>query len=235
MRIQAPCLITPQTRCVSVHTPLASDPMDAQYRAANSPVVFEDAHQIGPLVVWDSDEGSEWPLSLAQRRILMEIVERASPDWYSDTLLQFLISPTDVVSGAPSLRLLDWFVTNYAKSRAVVIDGCSIHAEYTAVRAAYQCRNFDPFRRNLKLTLILPDDPTRYSTAVSQVNFIYWAHETGVLKYVEQHRNEIEHDMCTVYQATRRRREETIETGKKRKRQSLSESGGVVCRVTRIR
>lgn len=235
MRASAPCRTTDKTHIVIVHTPLASDPIRAQYRASRlvlPPVTsFEHAERVGPFVAWDPEEGA-WPLSIAQRRILEEVVADAAPCWYRDVLLPFLGAPVDLADGLPSLRLIDWFVTNYSKSRGVAIKGCNIHADYVAVRAAYQCRNFDPFRRNLKLTLCLKD-LTRHPTAVSQVNFLFWAHESCVLDYVLKHQTAIDRDMCTVYQETRKRRAQMLHGGQKRKRQPLSVSRIVMCCVTR--
>lgn len=132
----------------------------------------------------------------------------------------------------PSLRLIDWFVTNYAKSRGLAIRGKGIYKLYKASLDQYRCWNFDPFRRNLKLSFqVSPEGPVYYTT-VGQLNFLLWADTTGILDYVKQHRDAIDQDMSTKCRDIRKHREEVKKTGKRRKRSPLSNNKGVLIHLS---
>lgn len=229
MRVKAP-IDTSHVRDLHLRTALACDPIKAQYKRAstNDESVIE---QIGIFRAWDPEYGA-WPFSAQQRGIMEEVVAKIEPDWVSNVLIP-MVDMTDSRT-EPSLRLIDWFVTNYSKSQGVAINGSNIHVDYIDVRRAYQCRNFDPFRRNLKLNFMSPAPENKsYYTTVGQVNFLLWAHSTGVLQYVRIHRAKIDEDMCGVCKRTRQQRQKCKENGTKRKRTALSKDRSVKCRITK--
>lgn len=206
----------------------ACDPLKAQYiQASDTPE--STAEMVGPFMAWDPDKGS-WPLSEPQKRILVEVTTRVDDDWIDNILLP-LIDTEGGNSECPSLRLIDWFVTNYSKSNGIAINDINIHAEYISVRKAYQCRNFDPFRRNLKITFMR--NGTRYLTTVGQLNFVLWADSTGTLQYVKDNKNVIDENMTAICKATKQARNESKKNGTKVKRKSLSTDKIVKCRITK--
>ena len=234
MRVIAP-VDTSGAQTIRVATAMAGDPLSAQYRLA-----VDDRAQaecIGPFSAWDPDHGA-WPLSDQQRGILHEVLNdlRRRPDWINSVLVP-VVERDEAVAAAdtaePSLRILDWFVTNYAKSRAVFLDGINIHEHYIDTRRAYACRNFDPFRRNLKLTFVksTATEPTELTTTVGQLNFILWADAMGVLAYVRQHRDAIDADMRHVCTINRERRKNCRQNGTKHKRTALSTARPDKCRL----
>lgn len=207
---------------------MASDPIRAQYRRATGDV--SQAEVVGQFLSFDPEQGA-WPLSDQQRRILHEIeqvLHSARSDWIVKTLMPMIDITEQRVE--PSLRTVDWFVTNYSKSHGICIGGINIHADYTDTRKHYMCRNFDPFRRNLKLTFVI--DGRQCTTTVGQLNFIVWADTMGVLDFVRTHRSDIDSDMRVVCKATREQREKCLKDGGKRKRASLSREKNVKCRLT---
>ena len=206
---------------------MASDPIRAQYNRATGDV--SKAERVGRFLSWDPEKGA-WPLSDQQRRILQE-VEKVLMYFKSDWIEKILLPMIDVTDQRrePSLRIVDWFVTNYSKSHGISIDSVNIHADYVDTRKHYMCRNFDPFRRNLKLSFkVLGREVT---TTVGQLNFITWADTKGVLNFVRLHRVDIDRDMRSICRAMREKRQKCNREGTKRKRTALSGERIVKCNV----
>lgn len=108
-------------------------------------------------------------------------------------------------SSTISLRLIDWFATNYAKSRNVVYqvirDGVptafNVFTEYKAVLRAYSKRFCDPFCRRDRIAITNCHGVCQ-DTTVAQMCFFRWAMQNNVLQYVQTHKAQIEQDMLTV-------------------------------------
>jgi hypothetical protein len=112
-----------------------------------------------------------------------------------DTLLDVLQGKNTV-----SLRLLDYFVTNYARKHKTTIAYVQtmvvcVHSHYRSQLKAFSKQRFDPFKRRERIVFELNPENS-IETTVGQLNFFRWAIETGVLQYVVEHRAEIERDMC---------------------------------------
>lgn len=97
-----------------------------------------------------------------------------------------------------SLRLVDYFVTNYAKKMNT---GYMLHEKHFLVYfhykhelRAYSKKLFDPFCRRERITFEVKDQP-KFITTVGQLNFFRWFFEKGVYNYMVEHRDEIERDM----------------------------------------
>jgi hypothetical protein len=92
-----------------------------------------------------------------------------------------------------SLRLVDWFVTNYCKKHKVFIDMKRSHTDvFTSYRSqlkAFSKNMFDPFRRNQRIMF------HGVETTIGQLNFFRWVFEQGVLSYVLENKHDIEEDM----------------------------------------
>ena len=107
-----------------------------------------------------------------------------------------------------SLRIIDWFSTNYAKKHYTVysIPGDSntgkparrfkVYNDYKLKLKAYSKKRFDPFCRWDRIAFPYVDN-TSIQTTVGQLNFFKWAIENCVVQYVESNYREIEHDMNT--------------------------------------
>ena len=79
-----------------------------------------------------------------------------------------------------SLRLIDWFVTNYAKRHNIgyVLDGQEfmVYMSYKSQLKAYSKKLFDPFCRRERIMFSLPGvEP--FVTTVGKLNFFRWAIE----------------------------------------------------------
>lgn len=97
-----------------------------------------------------------------------------------------------------SLRLIDWFVTNYSKkhSTAYVLNGTEflVYANYKSQLKAYSKKLFDPFCRRERIAFQMPGfEPV--ITTVGKLNFFRWAYEKGIFKYIEENYEAIEAEM----------------------------------------
>jgi len=97
-----------------------------------------------------------------------------------------------------SLRLIDYFVTNYAKKMNTLftLEGKHflVHFNYKRELNAYSKRLFDPFcRRERIMFQARGEEP--FMTTVGQLNFFRWFIEKRILEYITENREAIERDM----------------------------------------
>lgn len=106
-----------------------------------------------------------------------------------------------------SLRIIDWFVTNYAKKHGTwipkMVNNVEIrflfHQQYKNCLTAYSKKCFDPFCR-VKLStseyVNMPFLNGQYiQTNIGQLNFFKWAFENNIIEYIEKNYDIIEKDM----------------------------------------
>jgi hypothetical protein len=101
-------------------------------------------------------------------------------------------------SSSVSLRLVDYFVTNYAKKNntSYMLNGRHflVYFNYKRELNAYSKRLFDPFCRRERIMFQARGiDP--FVTTVGQLNFFRWFIEKEIFNFVHEHREEIEKDM----------------------------------------
>jgi hypothetical protein len=107
-----------------------------------------------------------------------------------------------------SLRIIDWFATNYAKKFFTVYDvGANrrfkVYVDYKLKLKAYSKRRFDPFCRWDRITIPYGNG-TFIQTTIGQLNFFKWALENEVVAYIEAHYGAIEDDMNARNSTSRR-------------------------------
>ena len=97
-----------------------------------------------------------------------------------------------------SLRLIDWFVTNYAKNYNIsyIHKGQEffVYIDYKNQLKAYSKKLFDPFCRRERISFQMKDIPA-FVTTVGKLNFFRWAIEKGILDYIQLNLNTIEKEM----------------------------------------
>jgi hypothetical protein len=97
-----------------------------------------------------------------------------------------------------SLRLVDYFVTNYSKkmNTSYMLQGKHflVYFNYKRELNAYSKRLFDPFCRRERI-MFQAQGVEQFVTTVGQLNFFRWFIEKDILSYIETHREEIEKDM----------------------------------------
>jgi hypothetical protein len=96
--------------------------------------------------------------------------------------------------GDLSLRLIDWFVTNYAKKHHVsyMLAGQEfiVYLNYKSQLKAFSKKLFDPFCRRERI-LFQCGSMEPFETTVGQLNFFRWAFEKEILPYIRQHMADI--------------------------------------------
>ena len=99
-----------------------------------------------------------------------------------------------------SLRIVDWFTTNYAKKYYTVYPISNtnkrfkVYVDYKLKLKSYSKKRFDPFCRWERINIPYKND-THFQTTIGQLNFFKWAFENGVIAYIESNYALIEADM----------------------------------------
>ena len=114
-----------------------------------------------------------------------------------DNLLSILESTQKI-----SLRIIDWFVTNYSKKHNIsyIISNGSkkeqfiVYLNYKNQLKAYSKKQFDPFCRRERI-LFFDHDGKEIITTVGQLNFFKWSLENDILDYILDNFDVIENDM----------------------------------------
>ena len=134
-----------------------------------------------------------------------------------------------------SLRIVDWFATNYAKKHYTlyVIDQTienvarrfKVYDDYKLKLKAYSKKRFDPFCRWDRISIPYKNGNC-IETTIGQLNFFKWALENKVVDYIEQNYDTIEKDMNN-RNSTSKRKElllvgDNSKTRKKREELSVS-------------
>ena len=132
-----------------------------------------------------------------------------------------------------SLRIVDWFTTNYAKKNYTVYDlpngkRFKVYIDYKLKLRSYSKKRFDPFCRWDRISVPYKEG-TSIQTTLGQLNFFKWAFDNHVIEFIENNYEAIEKDM-NARNSTSRRKQHTpaatvgIKTRKKREELSLSAS-----------
>jgi glutamate synthase domain-containing protein 2 len=137
-----------------------------------------------------------------------------------------------------SLRIVDWFATNYAKKYYTLYSFEDIHGitrrfkvyvDYKLKLKAYSKRRFDPFCRWERISIPYKNG-TFIETTIGQLNFFKWTLENKVINYIEENYETIEKDMNT-RNSTSKRKEVSVDnntasnnTKTRKKREELSVS-----------
>ena len=98
-----------------------------------------------------------------------------------------------------SLRVLDWFVTNYCKKYNIILvnqnnSNIIVHIDYKNQLKAYAKIYFDPFCRRDRINFIYGKG-NELLTTVGQLNFFRWAIENNIIEYTLNNLDIIEKDM----------------------------------------
>lgn len=155
------------------------------------------------------------PLSHTDQLLMMSLTR-----FYHDASNMRTVLPYMNNTSGVSLRMIDWFVTNYAKKCNVVIPQTSpsshtvteyfnVYLNYRSQLKAYSKQQFDPFRRRDRILLEYEEGLKHVQTTVGQLNFFRWLITNNVLEYVINNRQVIETDMMqsdrSAYQRSSRR------------------------------
>lgn len=143
-----------------------------------------------------------------------------------------------------SIRLVNWFVTNYAKQHFTVYEiPASIHdpsskemkrffvwTSYKSTEDSYSKQMFDPYCRKDRV-LIPYKNNTSIETTIGQLHFFKWAIVNKVLEYIVDHFDAIEKDMNTRLSTVKRKpmieNNDGSKTRKKREELSINACKGM--------
>lgn len=111
----------------------------------------------------------------------------------------------DIVNGKSklSLRLIDWYVTNYCKNRNIVYlltkkdknsKYFNVYMNYRSQLKAFKKVQFDPFRRRDRIVFYYGNDQT-LNTTLGQLNFFRWAIDNEVINHLEKNLKIIEEEL----------------------------------------
>ena len=96
-----------------------------------------------------------------------------------------------------SMRLIDYFVTNYSKKHRVSYNlkenDSNVYTSYKSQLKAYNKKYFDPFSRGDRIPFFFENDCL--ITTIGQLNFFRWFVSKKIINYVIDHLEEIELDL----------------------------------------
>lgn len=136
------------------------------------------------------------------------------------------------ISKKLSIRLVNWFVTNYAKQHFTAyeipneLSECPkrffVWTNYKSTEDSYSKQMFDPYCRKSRI-LVPYKDNTSIETTIGQLHFFKWAIVNKVLEYIINHFDAIEKDMNIRLNTVKRKPQiESDGTKTRKKREELS-------------
>ena len=139
-----------------------------------------------------------------------------------------------------SLRLIDWFTTNYSKKYNIVyliykdnesnktlventtiINQFNVYNSYKSQLKSYNKKKFDPFCRKNRIYFCFGLDKN-IETTIGQLNFYRWAIDNLEIEYIFKNFEKIEEDMNKF--STNIKSKKNKNTNERKKRQELSKS-----------
>jgi hypothetical protein len=97
-----------------------------------------------------------------------------------------------------SIRIVNWFVTNYAKQHFTVYELSNerffVWTRFRSAEDGYSKDLFDPYCRKDRI-MIPYDEHTNIITTIGQLNFFKWAILNKVVDYIVEHYDAITQDM----------------------------------------
>ena len=167
-----------------------------------------------PVVTMDPDPQTRKRKIFCKQELIVNSLQR----FYSmredkEEILKLLEGTSEI-----SLRLIDWFVTNYAKQHNIsyVLNSQEflVYTNYKSQLKAYSKKLFDPFCRRERIMFQISGQPM-FQTTVGKLNFFRWALEKGVLDYIKMNMAKIESAMNASSKELQKIRKATTGTSEK--------------------
>ena len=163
--------------------------------------------------------------------LLTKLMEFYNKDGNMDRILPIIKGESII-----SLRLIDWFATNFSKKNYTVYPlkkgsgeekRFKVYIDYKLKLKAYSKKRFDPFCRWDRITIPYENE-TYIQTTIGQLNFFRWALENKILDYIEHNLIKINNDMNNRNSTAKNRKEKAnVKTRKKREELSISASKSI--------
>ena len=157
--------------------------------------------------------------------LLNNLLEFYKNENYLSRMLKIITGEDNI-----SLRIVDWFVTNYAKKNYTLYQMTNQHGEnirfkvyfdYKLKLKAYSKKRFDPFCRWERISIPYKNG-TFIETTIGQLNFFKWAIENKIIDFIEENYEIIEKDMNSRNSTSKRKETITDNSKTRKKREELS-------------
>lgn len=150
----------------------------------------------------------------------LSLLMKSLTDFYRNSIyieqIRSIIDQNSVIS----LRILDWFITNYSKKHRTIITNNSgsidVYQNYKLQLKSFSKKQFDPFCRKNKI-IFYYNDEDYIETSCGQLCFFRWCFENGILEYVKSNLSTIEQDMKNSLKSKKSKKSDSAQ-----KRQPLS-------------
>lgn len=152
--------------------------------------------------------------------------EQPDKDTNLERMLKIITGETKI-----SLRIVDWFATNYAKKYYTLYTinqqdnneerRFKVYDDYKLKLKAYSKKRFDPFCRWERISIPYKGN-SFIETTIGQLNFFKWAIENKVIDYIEENYDAIEKDMNSRNSTSKRKETIVDNTKTRKKREELS-------------
>lgn len=147
--------------------------------------------------------------------------------YYEDDNLHEMLS---IINGTSkvSLRIVDWFSTNYSKKNYTIYRTCNnerfkVYEDYKLKLKAYSKKRFDPFCRWDRIQVPITENSGYcFETTIGQLNFFKWALENKIIEYISKNYQAIENDMNKNNSISKTKAFKGINTRKTREELSVS-------------
>ena len=144
-----------------------------------------------------------WFSKILERSELQDILLRNLYCYYLTNNNIHIILPIISSNSDISIRVIDWFVTNYSKKNNIIYKlydysdnnrFFNIYLQYKCQLKSYKKKLFDPFCRKNKIPFYY-DENKCVITTVGQLNFFKWAIDNFILDYIKNNLSNITEDM----------------------------------------
>ena len=144
-----------------------------------------------------------WFVEILKKPELQDITLRNLYEYYLTDNLIHRIIPIITSNSNISIRVLDWFVTNYSKKYNIMYEFknnnndekfFNVFLQYKCQLKSFKKKLFDPFCRKQRICFYY-DLNKGVVTTIGQLNFFSWALTYGVLDYLENNLEHITNDM----------------------------------------
>lgn len=157
----------------------------------------------------------------------LSLLMKSLTEFYRNSLyieqIRSIIDQNSVIS----LRILDWFITNYSKKhRTIITDhnrSMDVYQNYKLQLKSFSKKQFDPFCRKNKI-IFYYNDEEYIETSCGQLCFFRWCFQNDILNYVKDNLSVIEQDMKN---SLKSKKSKTEDSAKKRQPLSISASRSV--------
>lgn len=157
----------------------------------------------------------------------LSLLMKSLTDFYRNSIyieqIKSIIDQNSVIS----LRILDWFITNYSKKHRTIITNnrgsIDVYQNYKLQLKSFSKKQFDPFCRKNKI-IFYYNDEDYIETSCGQLCFFRWCFENEILNHVKLNLSTIEQDMKN---SLKSKKSKNSDSAQKRQPLSISASRSV--------